>query len=305
MTDKAATLRAHGSAGGKPTNWWFDYGKTTSYGQSTTHRDGGSGTGQSNVSERVTGLDPDTLYHYRACASNADGGGCTPDATFRTGSLGLLPGLPGDRRVRRPEPAHVRALLARRPGLRRREERPDQGLRQPERHRRATVVADLRTKVHDYWDRGLLGFAARSRVSRPSRSCTCSYTHDAAIGGDGAEVGRHVCPDPPGANTDGCVISGRLSRLQVTGNQAGPEQVLIEDWCQQFPSHSIGDLAFGADGALYATGGDGASFNYADYGQSGNPKNPCDDPPGGSRRHHDAADRRGRCAALPGRRDGR
>ena len=47
----------------------------------------------------------------------------------------------------------------------------------------------------------------------------------------------------------------------------GTEQVLINDWCQQFPSHSIGDLRFGADGALYVTGGDGASFNVVDYGQ--------------------------------------
>ena len=61
----------------------------------------------------------------------------------------------------------------------------------------------------------------------------------------------------------------------------GPEQVLIEDWCQQYPSHSVGDLAFGADGALYVTGGDGASFNFADYGQDGSPVNPCGDPPGG------------------------
>ena len=40
----------------------------------------------------------------------------------------------------------------------------------------------------------------------------------------------------------------------------GTEQVLIEDWCQQYPSHSVGALAFGADGELYVTGGDGASF---------------------------------------------
>ena len=61
----------------------------------------------------------------------------------------------------------------------------------------------------------------------------------------------------------------------------GPEQVLIEDWCQQYPSHSIGALDFGPDGALYVTGGDGASFNFADWGQDGNPLNPCGDPPGG------------------------
>ena len=57
--------------------------------------------------------------------------------------------------------------------------------------------------------------------------------------------------------------------------------MLIEDWCQQYPSHSIGSLAFGADGALYVSGGDGASFNFVDYGQDGAPVNPCGDPPGG------------------------
>src|SRR2546422_335385 len=40
-----------------------------------------------------------------------------------------------------------------------------------------------------------------------------------------------------------------------------------------------GLLAFGPDGMLYVSGGDGASFNYVDYGQVGNP---CGDPPGGT-----------------------
>ena len=40
-------------------------------------------------------------------------------------------------------------------------------------------------------------------------------------------------------------------------------------------------MQFGADGFLYASGGDGASFNFADYGQDGSPVNPCGDPPGG------------------------
>ena len=61
----------------------------------------------------------------------------------------------------------------------------------------------------------------------------------------------------------------------------GSEQVLVEDWCQQYPSHSVGSVEFGRDGALYASGGDGASFNFADWGQDGSPLNPCGDPPGG------------------------
>ena len=40
---------------------------------------------------------------------------------------------------------------------------------------------------------------------------------------------------------DGCVVSGRLSRLDPDGT----EHMLIEDWCNQFPTHSIGKLQFG------------------------------------------------------------
>ena len=61
----------------------------------------------------------------------------------------------------------------------------------------------------------------------------------------------------------------------------GQEQVLIEDWCQQYPSLSVGGLAFGADGALYASAGTGSSFTFNDWGQDGDPVNPCGDPPGG------------------------
>jgi glucose/arabinose dehydrogenase len=113
--------------------------------------------------------------------------------------------------------------------------------------------------------------------SHPSRPCRSPGPRWGAPG-----VDSDPCPTPPGPTADGCVVSGRLSRLTASGNQmSGPEQVLIEDWCQQYPSHSVGALEFGADGALYATGGDGASFNFADWGQDGAPLNPCGDPPGG------------------------
>jgi uncharacterized repeat protein (TIGR01451 family) len=144
-----------------------------------------------------------------------------------------------------------------------------------------TVFADLRTNVHDFWDRGLLGLALDPAFpTNPYVYVLYAYDH---ILGDAAPPPRwgDTCPNPPGATGDGCVVSGRLSRLQAAGNvMTGPEQVLIEDWCQQYPSHSVGSLAFGSDGALYVSAGDGASFNFADYGQDGNPVNPCGDPPG-------------------------
>jgi glucose/arabinose dehydrogenase len=149
-----------------------------------------------------------------------------------------------------------------------------------------TVFADLRTNVHNYWDRGLLGLALDPGFPT-NPSVYVLYTFDAAIGGTAPRWGSvggtsDGCPTPPGPTDDGCVVAGRLSRLQASGNtMTGAEQVLVEGWCQQYPSHSVGSLAFGADGALYVSGGDGASFNFVDYGQDGSPVNPCGDPPGG------------------------
>jgi glucose/arabinose dehydrogenase len=148
-----------------------------------------------------------------------------------------------------------------------------------------TVFADLRTKVHNFWDRGLLGMALDPHF--PAKPYVyVLYAYDATIGGTAPRWGRpgetsDGCPTPPGPTTDGCVISGRLSRLTAKGDQMiGAEQVLINDWCQQFPSHSVGDLAFGSGHALYVSGGEGASFGDSDYGQFGG--NPCGDPPAGA-----------------------
>lgn len=154
------------------------------------------------------------------------------------------------------------------------------------------TFADLRTNVHNFWDRGLLGLALDPGFPAEPYVYVL-YTHDAPIGGTAPRWGSpgatyDSCPNPPGPTGAGCVVSGRLSRLQASGDTTtGREKVLIEGWCQQYPSHSVGSLAFGRDGALYVSGGDGASFNFADYGQGGGsdgsptPKNPCGDPPVG------------------------
>src|ERR671918_2709007 len=76
-----------------------------------------------------------------------------------------------------------------------------------------TVFADLRTQVHNFWDRGLLGLALDPQF--PGNPWVyVLYAHDAAIGGTAPRWGDG-CPNPPGATEDGCVISGRLSRLQA------------------------------------------------------------------------------------------
>ena len=139
-----------------------------------------------------------------------------------------------------------------------------------------TVFADLRTNVYNSGDRGLLGMALDP--SFPTKPFVyVLYTYDAPIGGAAPQWGipgqtADSCPTP----AQGCLASGRLSRLQASGNQmVGTEQVLVNDWCQHF-NHTVGELVFGPDGSLYASAGDGATFQYADWGQTGNA---CGDPP--------------------------
>lgn len=155
------------------------------------------------------------------------------------------------------------------------------------------VLIDLKTQVHDYWDRGLLGIALDPRFPE-APYLYVQYTYNGGLfpATDpvpwvprwpgcpannpmcGVGGGTDTCPNPPGDTTlgGGCVVSGHISRLTVdeAAGTAGNEQVLVEDWYQQYPSHSIGTIQFGPDGYLYAGGGDGANFGGADYGQWGN-----------------------------------
>ncbi len=150
-----------------------------------------------------------------------------------------------------------------------------------------TVFADLRTNVHNFWDRGLLGMALHPNFPAvPYVYVTYAYDH---VLGDPAPPPKwgtpgatsDACPTPPGPLSDGCVVSGRVSRLQAAGSvMTGPEQVLVEGGCQQYPSHSVGAVEFGPDGMLYASQGDGGSWTFVDYGQEGEPVNPCGDPGG-------------------------
>ena len=145
-------------------------------------------------------------------------------------------------------------------------------------------VIDLRTQVHNFWDRGLESLAVAPNYPADP-SIYVSYTFDAFANGTFPRWGvagqtADNCPTPPGATADGCVVYGRLSRITVNQtNFVGTETPLISgNWCQQYPSHSTADLLFGADGYLYMSAGDGANFSggIADYGQLGG--NPCGDP---------------------------
>jgi len=148
-----------------------------------------------------------------------------------------------------------------------------------------TLVKDLSKNVYDWADRGLLGMALDPGFTTGNPYVYVLYTLDAPIGGT-PPVYHDGCSN--GDQDQWCLAGARVSRFKLNGDgTGGPEQVLIEDWCQQFPSHSIGTLAFGPDGALYVGGGDGGSYQQVDYGQLYG--NPCGDPAneGGALRSQD------------------
>jgi glucose/arabinose dehydrogenase len=159
-----------------------------------------------------------------------------------------------------------------------------------------TVFADLRGDVYDNGDRGLLGFALDPEFDEGRPYVYALYTWDHVLGtpwdpedpayGELEDSGDPLCPGQN--NTGSCLVSGRLVRLEEDSGNKGhavtegglpKEKQLLEGWCQQFNSHSVGELQFGAEGALYVSGGDGASYeSIADWGQLGTPPNPCGDP---------------------------
>jgi glucose/arabinose dehydrogenase len=151
-----------------------------------------------------------------------------------------------------------------------------------------TVFADLREQVYEYGDRGLLGLAIDPKFSagRPYVYALYTFDHLPGVGGDAPGAYPHwhdeSCIAKSGGEVDACAVNGRLVRLTASNDKAVAEKPLLEDWCQQFSSHSIGALGFGPEGALFVSGGEGASFVSSDYGQFGWPhKNQCGDPPGG------------------------
>jgi hypothetical protein len=68
---------------------WFEYGTTTAYGSATQHHTQTLDPGffHGGMGDLIDGLQRNTVYHYRACASDSKqqgGPGCGADRTFKT-----------------------------------------------------------------------------------------------------------------------------------------------------------------------------------------------------------------------------
>jgi hypothetical protein len=99
VSGSSATLQADIDPLGSDTTYRFEYGTSTSYGSSAPvpAGDAGSGTGNVGVSAHPQGLQPDTVYHFRVVAANAEGEVDGPDQSFTTQPLGTALTLPDNR----------------------------------------------------------------------------------------------------------------------------------------------------------------------------------------------------------------
>ena len=79
-----AVLNGSVNPNGRPTQFYFEYGKSTRYGSRTVTASAGDGTALRTVAALVTGLSSGTWYHFRIVATSDAGTASGVDRTFRT-----------------------------------------------------------------------------------------------------------------------------------------------------------------------------------------------------------------------------
>ena len=131
-----------------------------------------------------------------------------------------------------------------------------------------TPLLDIRGRVNQYSDRGLLGLALDPDFATGSPYLYLTYTYEQLQDAD--------------PSNDNARKTAHISRFTVSGDTADPasEQVLVgkvtppSGSCNDAPladclpsdgySHSIGTLKFAPDGSLFATIGESADYNQVD-----------------------------------------
>jgi hypothetical protein len=93
---KTTSVVLHGlvDTGGAAVTWQFKFGKSRTYGNGTLLQTIPAGAGQVAVSRKLTGLRPNTVYHFRLVATATSGGNVITasgtDLVFKTNPTGKL-----------------------------------------------------------------------------------------------------------------------------------------------------------------------------------------------------------------------
>ena len=90
----SATVNGTVNPGSLATDWWFEYGTSTSYGSKTVTTTAGSGAANISVSKSLAGLSPATTYHYRLVARNSSATANGLDGLFTTAAPPVVVTLP-------------------------------------------------------------------------------------------------------------------------------------------------------------------------------------------------------------------
>lgn len=98
VTDTSATLQATINPNGLSTDYHFEWGLTTSYGNRVPASDVniGAGTSPVNVSQNISGLASNNTYHYRVVSKNAGGTVNSSDQAFTVSTAPPPPPPPGN-----------------------------------------------------------------------------------------------------------------------------------------------------------------------------------------------------------------
>lgn len=93
IAEHEVTLRGSLDPDGMATEYRFQYGVDTSYGEETAWMSAGEGTGVTNLSALIKSLPAGKTFHYRIVAKNEKGTTLGQDQTFRTASPPDISGL--------------------------------------------------------------------------------------------------------------------------------------------------------------------------------------------------------------------
>lgn len=88
VTSSSATLNGTVNPNSASTEYYSEYGTSTSYGSTTGTKAAGSGTSDVSVSAEITGLSASTTYYFRIVATNSAGASQGSNQTFTTSASG-------------------------------------------------------------------------------------------------------------------------------------------------------------------------------------------------------------------------